>query len=300
MLVYSAQDIVVYFLHLLKEPVSKLKLEKLCYFSQAWYLALYNKPLIKEQFVSSTMGPSLSVLKKIENKYNLKRYIKNSATMYVLEVDYNGVVSESDMMHLDDIIHTFGDKSDIVLSDVSHRDAPWVNTERGKKMSNTGIMFYYKAIIESELSIPCNKCEKKIVYNYIVEHIHRICLRERAKRIVTDIDNMTDLLEAKKDGKIEIHWQFPDNKNGSSYFSYTATGIGIIACDKTYDGTVNEAIAMLEYKYEYLDDLNSDERGLVDAAYNLLMNSPQDFFMLLGLDTNEHLQGVKTNDIRVG
>lgn len=40
-----------------KEAMSHKKLQKLCYFSQAWYLANYGEPLVPNRFEAWVHGP---------------------------------------------------------------------------------------------------------------------------------------------------------------------------------------------------------------------------------------------------
>src|SRR5689334_17203169 len=39
------------------DPITPLKLQKLVYYAQAWYVALYDKPLVRDEFQAWLHGP---------------------------------------------------------------------------------------------------------------------------------------------------------------------------------------------------------------------------------------------------
>ena len=58
----SAQQIADYliaFSHSVGDPISNLKLQKLLYYAQAWYLALHNEPLFPESIEAWVHGPAV-------------------------------------------------------------------------------------------------------------------------------------------------------------------------------------------------------------------------------------------------
>lgn len=62
-------DIADYFINLANETgsfISNLKLQKLVYYAQAWYLAIYGKPLFEEDFQAWVHGP---VIPELYQKY---------------------------------------------------------------------------------------------------------------------------------------------------------------------------------------------------------------------------------------
>ena len=48
-------DVAKYFLHI--DTMTHKKLQKLCYFAQAWYLANYGRPLVANRFEAWVHGP---------------------------------------------------------------------------------------------------------------------------------------------------------------------------------------------------------------------------------------------------
>lgn len=54
-IVESIYDVANFFLS--KEAMTHKKLQKLCYFAQAWYLANYGKPLVPNRFEAWVHGP---------------------------------------------------------------------------------------------------------------------------------------------------------------------------------------------------------------------------------------------------
>src|SRR5579859_7908067 len=59
---FKAKQIADYILRFCQDhgdPISNLKLQKLLYYSQAWHLALYDKPLFEEDLEAWVHGPAV-------------------------------------------------------------------------------------------------------------------------------------------------------------------------------------------------------------------------------------------------
>src|SRR5437016_8859052 len=52
-------DYLIAFAHRVGDPISNLKLQKLLYYAQAWYLALHNEPLFPESIEAWVHGPAV-------------------------------------------------------------------------------------------------------------------------------------------------------------------------------------------------------------------------------------------------
>ena len=57
---YTVLDVAQWFLA--KEPMTHKKLQKLCYYAQAWHLALLNEPLFNENVEAWIHGPVIPAL----------------------------------------------------------------------------------------------------------------------------------------------------------------------------------------------------------------------------------------------
>lgn len=101
------------------EVLTQLKLQKLCYYAQAWWLALHGgKPLIDEDFQAWVHGPVLP------SQYTRFRgYRWQPISDPVARPDFDDDIRE----HLDEVIKVFGVESAVALERMTHEEAPWVD-----------------------------------------------------------------------------------------------------------------------------------------------------------------------------
>lgn len=91
------------------------KLEKLCYYSQAWHLVWDEEPLFPEQIQAWANGP---VAPALYSRHRLE-YIVNDVGGDPL------VLSSSQADTVDLVLEFYGPKSGAELSDLTHREPPW-------------------------------------------------------------------------------------------------------------------------------------------------------------------------------
>lgn len=96
------------------------KLQKLCYYSQAWSLVWDDKPLFKARIEAWANGPVIPTL-----------YDKHQGQYYITVVERNPQkLNKSQRETIDAIVKTYGDKSSSWLSELTHCEAPWCNARR--------------------------------------------------------------------------------------------------------------------------------------------------------------------------
>ncbi len=96
------------------------KLQKLCYYSQAWSLVWDSEPLFKERIEAWVNGPVIPALyKKHRGRFYMNR-IKG-------ETDK---LNESQRDTIDAVLRAYGRKSSGQLSAISHRESPWKDARR--------------------------------------------------------------------------------------------------------------------------------------------------------------------------
>ena len=105
--------------------ITPLKLQKILYYAQGYYLAMYDKELFKEDFQAWAHGPANP---KIYDMY--KKYGYNS-------IDYPSgkpkKVSEETLKFLYDIWNTFGIYDGKYLEILTHQEEPWINARKKAK-----------------------------------------------------------------------------------------------------------------------------------------------------------------------
>ena len=132
---------------LAKQPMNHKKLQKLCYYTQAWSHTLYGKPFDEDaSFEAWVHGP---VYKKLYEKYSGSGWndVKPDCTE-------PPVFSEKELDLLESVYVTYGDMSANSLEVLTHREKPWQaarenvpDEERGCKKIDPQIMKeYYSSI----------------------------------------------------------------------------------------------------------------------------------------------------------
>ena len=104
------------------EVLTNLKLQKLLYYADAWYLALRGRPLFRERFQAWVHGPVL---------YSEYRRFKDYQWRPISEEIERPALSPSVEQHLDEIIDLFGSETAVALELMTHRERPWIEAREG-------------------------------------------------------------------------------------------------------------------------------------------------------------------------
>ena len=118
---YSIFEIANWFLS--KETMTHKKLQKLCYYAQAWFYALKDFRLTDTTFEAWIHGPVSPVL-----------YDKFKAFGYhtiKLAGDYNPRIDAEDEELLESVWQTYGDHTGNALEALSHSEPPWIEARMG-------------------------------------------------------------------------------------------------------------------------------------------------------------------------
>jgi len=148
----TCYDIAKYFIRLANETgsyISNLKLQKLVYYAQGWYLAIYDTPLFEEDFEAWIHGPVIPALYREYKDFGWKPIIKDVEKSSFCEDIYNFLEEVSDVYFACDAYE---------LERMTHQEAPWVNARRGLPMdvpsneviSKESMRNYYKARAEED------------------------------------------------------------------------------------------------------------------------------------------------------
>lgn len=143
---YSALDIAKWFLNINRaqmnfedsEYITNLKLQKLLYYAQGYYLARKNDPLFKEDFIAWEHGP---VIRKVYDEYK-----KNGAKGIEYNEDFNISIDKETEIILNEVYEKFGQFSAWKLRDMTHQEMPWKTTTRNDIISKEKIKEYFKTV----------------------------------------------------------------------------------------------------------------------------------------------------------
>lgn len=107
---------------LTKERLTPKKLQKLCYYAQAWNLALNKKKIIDCDFEAWVHGPVCNEL--------YQEYKKYGWTPITKRVDTN-ITNPKDLELLESVWLTYGGYDGQQLESLTHQEDPWKNARRG-------------------------------------------------------------------------------------------------------------------------------------------------------------------------
>lgn len=120
-------DVANYFLKIVDRDtgsaITPLKLQKILYYAQGYYLAMYDKPLFEEDFQAWAHGPANE---EIYDKY--KQYGFDS-----IPAPTENILIKDDTIldFLNDVWQTFGIYDGKFLEEQTHKEEPWINARKG-------------------------------------------------------------------------------------------------------------------------------------------------------------------------
>jgi len=101
-------------------PLSTWKLQKLCYYAQAWSMVWESAPLFKERIEAWANGPVIPDL-----------YEKHRGMFEVSSVGGDPTkLSKVQVETIDAILATYGDKTPYWLSELTHIERPWLDARK--------------------------------------------------------------------------------------------------------------------------------------------------------------------------
>lgn len=122
----TAQQVARFFLYLDNkvqgDGISPLKLQKLSYYAQGFYLAIHDEPLFEEGIEAWTHGPVAPVL-----YHEYKDY--GSSLIPPVEEDTFDDITDQEKDLISEVYSVFGQFSAWKLRDMTHEEEPWLKHE---------------------------------------------------------------------------------------------------------------------------------------------------------------------------
>lgn len=137
----TAHDVAAYILQK-KGEMTAMKLEKLVYYSQAWSLVWDEEPLFEDRIEAWVNGPVVPTL------YQTHRGMFKVSSW----PDGNPkALNQKQRETIDAVLDYYGKKSSQWLSDLTHREAPWLTARKGlnpgdpsrREISHAAMAEYY-------------------------------------------------------------------------------------------------------------------------------------------------------------
>lgn len=118
---YTVFDIANWFLS--KAPMTHKKLQKLCYYAQAWCYALNDYRLERTDFQAWVHGPVSPALWNRFKEFGMATIrLKNNVSVKL---------DKKDVELLENVWDTYGDESGNALEILTHREIPWITARKG-------------------------------------------------------------------------------------------------------------------------------------------------------------------------
>ena len=127
----SVFDVAKYVLSRLDEPCTTMKLHKLLYYCQAWYLVWEDKPLFKEDIEAWANGP---VIRALFNFHQGMYW----ATSGQLTLGNPSKLNDVQREDINNVLAFYGNKTSQWLIDQTHIEAPWRNARKGMLPNERG------------------------------------------------------------------------------------------------------------------------------------------------------------------
>ena len=133
------------------EEVTPLMLQKLLYFIQGVYSALYGKPVFTEDCRAWTHGP---VYPEVYELFRDFKYNPIDDARFALLAGTEDTLTDDEKRVIDLVVNTFGMYGGKVLEKITHNEAPWIEARKGYEDSipsnellpKDRIMKYYMAV----------------------------------------------------------------------------------------------------------------------------------------------------------
>ncbi len=106
-----------------REQTTAWQLQKLCYYSKAWSLALNNEPLFPEHFGAWKNGP---VCRPLYKKHEGMRIVPKRTFEYK-----DNSLRDEDKAIIKSVLCKYGGKSGEELSEMTHHEMPWMIARKG-------------------------------------------------------------------------------------------------------------------------------------------------------------------------
>lgn len=112
---------------LLKQPMTHKKLQKLCYYAQAWCYALKNYRFIDSDFQAWIHGPVSPILYEQFKSFRFDTIR--------IKKGYISKIKKEDQEFLEDIWATYGSYTGNALEALSHSELPWIRARAGYRIN---------------------------------------------------------------------------------------------------------------------------------------------------------------------
>ena len=113
--------------------LSLLKLQKLLYYVQAWYLALIGRPLFAGRFQAWVHGP---VNREVYDRFKKDKTLYSLVGAEDLRTDFDmGSIPPDVARFIDDVLEAYAGLTGTQLEEMTHNEDPWTEARKGYRPS---------------------------------------------------------------------------------------------------------------------------------------------------------------------
>nr|DAJ74723.1 MAG TPA: hypothetical protein [Caudoviricetes sp.] len=124
------------------EPITNMKLQKLLYYAQGWYLATTNNELFPEDFEHWTYGP---VCAEIYQAF--RQYGSNPITV---PANIGTIITEGELFDfINAIWNMYGHLNGLELSLQTHKEDPWNSTDKFEIIKKDVMKAFFKTELKN-------------------------------------------------------------------------------------------------------------------------------------------------------
>ena len=117
----SVHDVAAYILGKFDQPISTMKLQKLCYYSQGWSLAWDEEPLFTSKIEAWANGPVVyDLFDKHRGRFTVSDWPEGNPS----------ALSQTERETVDAVCDHYGKLTGQQLSDMTHSETPWLEARK--------------------------------------------------------------------------------------------------------------------------------------------------------------------------
>lgn len=131
------------------DNITALKLQKLCYYAQAWHLVFTGGPLFEEEFEAWDHGPLNYALWKLYQKPQGWTPIDPDDDLW--EFEPAEIFTSDELDTLNEVWETYGAYTAKHLEHLTHQEDPWRSAKKNDVIKKSVMRAYYHAQLEREL-----------------------------------------------------------------------------------------------------------------------------------------------------
>jgi len=112
----TVADFIAYILQFYGEYITPMRIQKLSYYAQAWFLAFFDRPLFEEDFQAWPYGPA---------NYDMYHRFKDCGKNSIPEVDEPPNLPEPVGEHIVNVLNIYAVYTAFGLGKKTHEEKPW-------------------------------------------------------------------------------------------------------------------------------------------------------------------------------